>query len=97
MKKMQTPHGFIIADFVADGVPINPRLPRMFYFTENDLRPSSHRKFFGVPYVVPDGDEWEVYCLDWGAHDRATWWGVFPTLAEALVCAKTGVKMAGIL
>lgn len=38
----------------------------------------------------PSGVRYDVRCLDGGAWDRSTSWGMFGTLAEALNCAKTG-------
>lgn len=37
----------------------------------------------------PTGTRYEVRCLDGGAWDRATSWGFFPTLQEAIHCAKS--------
>lgn len=34
----------------------------------------------------PEGKRYEVRCLDGGAWDRSTGWGMFATLAEALGC-----------
>ena len=34
----------------------------------------------------PSGKRYEVHCLDGGAWDRPTGWGMFPTLEEALAC-----------
>lgn len=39
----------------------------------------------------PSGIRYEVRCLDGGAWDRATSWGMFATLEEALVCARGGI------
>ncbi|MGZ8220031.1 MAG: hypothetical protein ACXWT0_00135 [Methylobacter sp.] len=39
----------------------------------------------------PDGTRYEVRCLDGGAWDRSTLWGMFPTLDEALICAGKSV------
>lgn len=38
----------------------------------------------------PTGTRYETRCLDGGAWDRSTAWGMFATLAEAVACAKTG-------
>ena len=59
MKKKQRLHipecrGYITADQVVDGVPINPILPLRFDCTSNDFRPLSHQKFWYVPYIVTD-------------------------------------------
>jgi hypothetical protein len=38
----------------------------------------------------PSGVRYDVRCLDGGAWDRSTNWGMFATLDEALSCAKSG-------
>lgn len=38
----------------------------------------------------PSGVRYDVRCLDGGAWDRPTDWGIFGTLSEAIECAKTG-------
>ena len=40
----------------------------------------------------PSGTRYEVRCLDGGAWDRATSWGMFASLDEAVRCAKDGRK-----
>lgn len=37
----------------------------------------------------PSGTRYDVRCLDGGAWDRPTCWGMFGTLEEALACART--------
>jgi hypothetical protein len=38
----------------------------------------------------PSGTRYDVRCLDGGAWDRSTSWGMFATLEEAVACAKEG-------
>lgn len=38
----------------------------------------------------PTGTRYDVRCLDGGAWDRPTAWGMFQTLEQAIECAKTG-------
>lgn len=38
----------------------------------------------------PGGTRYDVHCLDGGAWDRATSWGCFATVAEAVACSKAG-------
>ncbi|WP_418069343.1 hypothetical protein [Ralstonia pseudosolanacearum] len=38
----------------------------------------------------PSGTRYETRCLDGGAWDRSTSWGMFATLEEALACARAG-------
>jgi hypothetical protein len=79
------------------GVAFNPKLPRNFDSTPNDARPASHRKWWNRPYIStqtgddphwlnawPSGIRYDVRCLDGGAWDRSTGWGMFATLDEAL-------------
>ncbi len=40
----------------------------------------------------PNGTRYETRCLDGGAWDRSTSWGMFPTLEEALLTAATGPR-----
>lgn len=40
----------------------------------------------------PSGTRYETRCLDGGAWDRSTSWGMFATIEEALTCAKTGPR-----
>ena len=122
MKRLNTGRGYIFAEDVVQGVPINPKLPEGFDSTPNDDRPDAHRKFWGVPYIVtesverqdayfegrtdqwadegrtwwkekgrpgwmeawPSGVRYEVRCLDGGAWDRSTGWGMFASLEAAL-------------
>ena len=111
---------------LAEGVLVDPRLPRNFDNTPNEER-QGHEKYWGLPFIVteditsldacylrrtdeyaaqalkywqdegraawmkawPSGTRYETRCLDGGAWDRSTSWGMFPTLAEAIQCAKT--------
>lgn len=43
----------------------------------------------------PSGTRYAVRCLDGGAWDRPTCWGMFGTLEDALVCAKNGPAWRG--
>lgn len=38
----------------------------------------------------PSGTRYEVRCLDGGAWDRSTSWGMFQTLEDAVACAEAG-------
>jgi hypothetical protein len=38
----------------------------------------------------PSGTRYDVRCLDGGAWDRPTCWGMFPTIEQAVECTKTG-------
>lgn len=40
--------------------------------------------------AYPSGVRFDVRCLDGGAWDRSTGWGMFGCLKDALACAKTG-------
>ena len=94
------------AEKFIDGIPVNPVLPKNFYWTDNAKRPNS--PWWNVPYVSietrddeersdpvwlkawPSGVRFDTYCLDGGAWDRPTAWGKFATLEEAIQCAKDG-------
>ena len=78
MKRLNTGRGYIFAEDVVDGVPINPQLPPAFDQTPNDERPDAHRKFWGVPYIVTETVErLDAYYSDrvdkWAEEGRA-WW-----------------------
>lgn len=81
-------------------VPINPVLPDDFDSTDNSTRPDRDLAWWGVPFVVTQWDDapefvnywkgnvrYDVRCLDGGAWDRSTVWGLFGTLKEALAMA----------
>jgi hypothetical protein len=38
----------------------------------------------------PSGIRYDVRCLDGGAWDRSTCWGMYPTVEEAIECCKDG-------
>jgi hypothetical protein len=40
----------------------------------------------------PGGTRYETRCLDGGAWDRSTSWGMFATIEEAISCAKKGSR-----
>ena len=76
------------------GIPVNPRLPRGFFATDNLCRPASHGPWWYQPFVRsgpneawPEGLRFDVYCPDGGAWDRPTARGWFGTLEEAVRCA----------
>lgn len=95
-----------ICDQVVDGVPVNPRLPKGFSSTANERRPQSHMAWWGAPYIeiIEDDDpkfvehwkgtlRYDVCCLDGGAWDRPTCWGMFASLQEAVACALGGRRV----
>lgn len=41
----------------------------------------------------PSGTRYDVRCLDGGAWDRPTCWGMFKTLEEAIACARSGSSL----
>jgi hypothetical protein len=97
-------------DDIVSGIPINPILPPRFSSTRNEDRPDKHRAWWGVPYIeIEESTEptfvahwkgtkrFDVRCLDGGAWDRPTCWGMFATLEEATACAAKGpVWMKGV-
>lgn len=92
MKRLHTRYGYISADQVIDGVPVNPRLPAAFDDTPNDDRPDAHRKFWNVPYILIDTlaeqeawlneatDEYaEARRVRWRDEDRTRWLETWPS------------------
>lgn len=70
-------------------LPVDPDLPPDFDSTPNELRPQSQiDEWWGRPYAVtrPDGG-FVVRCLDGGAWDRSTNYGIAATLEEAAALA----------
>jgi len=78
------------AENAIDGILINPMLPSNFDSTENEDRPKSHMKFWKLPFIHAECGMMHVLCLDGGAWDRPTTWGVFDSLDDAVNCAKSG-------
>jgi hypothetical protein len=85
------------AEMFIDGIPVNPRLPKKFWSTDNARRPRSHTQWWDQPFVVvvrhdewPHGFRYDTFCLDGRAWYRPTAWGKFATMEEAILCAKTG-------
>lgn len=74
--------------YYAGAFPVNPSLPLAFDNTPNDKRPPAHRKWWGVPYIVADGDGCTLHRLDGGAWDRPTFLGHFGTLDDAVAAAR---------
>jgi len=78
MKRLNTGRGYILAERVVDGIPINPKLPPNFDTTPNDERPDSHRKFWYVPFIASQSlDEMDAYYAgftdQWAEEARAYW------------------------
>ena len=95
----------LIKAFSENRFPVNPPLPVDFDDTPNDDRPRWQIQYlWGRPYIQvedfaglpeykadwPEGRRYDVRCLDGGARDRSTTWGMFGTLQEAIECCKTG-------
>lgn len=53
-----------------------------------DLRQAEQKRAWHRSF--PDGVRYDVRCLDGGAWDRPTDWGIFGALGEAIECAKKG-------
>ena len=90
-------------DKIVEGIAINPKLPANFDSTANESRPDRHRAWWDVPYIEiyhedrpsfvahwKGNTRYDVRCLDGGAWDRPTCWGMFSTLEEALACTRKG-------
>ncbi len=98
-------HTFRAAALV-DGVLIDPELPAGFDDTANEERDPAHRVFEDLPFIRrteslepgflqawPAGVRFDVRCLDGGAWDRSTVWGMFGTLSAAVECARAGRRV----
>lgn len=63
-------------------IPVDPKLPRNFDNTPNDLRPASHRAWINRPYIVTvtweqmSAGRLETSCLD---EQRASWFQSWPS------------------
>lgn len=92
MKRLRTPHGYIFAEQIVDGVPVNPKLPEAFDSTPNEDRPDSHRKFWHRPFVQSFSVEyWDAFYAErtdqwaeegrrrWAEEGRRTWMEFWPT------------------
>ena len=70
---------------VPQALPIDPDLPEGFYHTPNDDRPEDEiDAWWDRPYLVTRKDAgFDVRCLDGGAWDRPTFYGVANSVTEA--------------
>jgi len=81
---------------IAGNVPVNPEIPEGLS-TPDGKRPATHMALWGKPFILssanphfPSGVRFDVYCLDGGAAERPTCWGMFGTLEEAERRAQKG-------
>ena len=72
-------------------LPIDPKLPRGFDATANDFRSARQLdEWWDRPYAIRQADgSLRVRCLDGGAHDRSTCYGVAKSEDEALELARS--------
>lgn len=68
------------------GMPVDPRLPPMFDETANETRSKEELdQWWDRPFAVTLEDgRFDVRCLDGGAWDRSTWYGVADDLEAAI-------------
>lgn len=73
-----------------DALPVDPRLPKNFDQTVNELRSKAQlRDWWDRPFAVTrDDGRFEVRCLDGGAWDRSTFYGIADTIEEACTLAR---------
>jgi hypothetical protein len=72
-----------------DAFPVDPALPEGFYETPNDDRSDAEiAEWWDKPYAVTVDGAYDVRCLDGGAWDRPTFYGLVTTLLEAQEIAK---------
>lgn len=75
---------------VAGELPVDPELPEDFDDTPNEQRTKAEiDTWWDRPFCcsLPDG-KFEVRCLDGGAWDRSTWYGIADTLEQAAEIAR---------
>lgn len=73
-------------------LPIDPVLPDSFYDTPNEDRPSAELDlWWDRPYLVTCDAGFDVRCLDGGAWDRPTFYGVAPDMGSAIAMARDGL------
>lgn len=71
-------------------LPLDPQLPPDFDATPNDDRDEAEiEAWWDRPFALTRRDgSLEVRCLDGGAWDRSTWYGVVPDMAAAVKLAE---------
>lgn len=82
--------GAVAADPLQE-LPVDPRLPPGFDNTPNDERSAAELdRWWDRPFVCTRADgKFDVRCLDGGAWDRSTWYGVADDLGAARELART--------
>lgn len=71
-------------------IPLDPVLPPDFDYTSNDRRSKRELDtWWEKPFAISHGDQFEVRCLDGGAWDRSTYYGMASTMTEANELART--------
>lgn len=75
-------------------IPVDPVLPENFDDTPNDERSTAELDaWWNKPFAITCGDgSFEVRCLDGGAWDRSTWYGIAPDLPSAQTLAQTKLE-----
>lgn len=78
-------------------IPLDPKLPKNFDFTPNEDRSKAELDaWWDHPFGITLADgRIDVRCLDGGAHDRSTGYGVAPDYDAA--CALAAAKLAAWL
>lgn len=67
------------------GIIVNPTLRDGFDNTDNEQRDSLEwDDWYCLTYVVGEGDNWQIRCLDGGAWDRSTLRGFSGTMNGAI-------------
>ncbi|MBN3761029.1 hypothetical protein [Burkholderia sp. Ac-20365] len=76
-----------------DVLLVDPQLPEGFYDTPNEDRSESELdEWWDRPYAVSGPRGFDVRCLDGGAWDRPTFYGVVATLEEARELARVKLQ-----
>jgi hypothetical protein len=73
---------------------IDPQLPKDFFETRNESRSARQLKlWWDRPFAqASDDGQLTVWCLDGGAWDRPTWYGVAKTVEEATRLARSKLE-----
>ena len=67
------------------GVIVNPVLRDDFDNTPNESRdPQETEDWFGLPYIIFNGEIWHIRCLNGGAWDRSSLIGFSETMDGAI-------------
>ena len=84
--------------FQAESIAVNPKVPTWFWADKPiEKRSPGDLIWLGKPFIksvpnphFPEGNRYDVYCLETKNSDHPSVWGMFGTLEEAVQRAKEG-------